>query len=67
MKQNKKDLPLIFSVTAVVFSAIALVLAVLRAMGTVTVGKKEPIHRSFQNDDVLRRGKYANRHTKWPL
>ena len=57
------DWRLLLAALALVFSGLALVMAVLeRAQG----GRK-PIQRTFQNDDVLRRGKYASRHTRWPL
>ncbi len=63
MKKNKKELTLVLSIVTAVIGAVGLVFSVVRLLSA----RSQPIHRSFQNDNVLRRGKYAGRHTSWPL
>ena len=64
MEQNKTDITLILAWITLALSVMALV---LRVVDLVLTQRREPIRRSFQNDNVLRRGKYAKRHTQWPL
>lgn len=64
MQQNKTDLTLVLTWITLVLSATALV---LRVVDLILTQRRQPIRRSFQNDNVLRRGKYASRHTQWPI
>lgn len=63
MNENKLDVTLLLSVLTLIFSVLGLLLMVYHQ---IQAGQ-EPIRRSFQNDNVLRRGKYASRPTQWPL